>query len=349
MSRPATVSVNLGAIGRNLALITERVAPAQVMAVVKADAYGHGLLAVARAVVDGGAGWIGVLDVASALTLRSNGIGSETRLFAWQFDLDQDFAEVIDNEIDLGISSERQLELLVRAGATSQARVHLKIDTGLHRGGALAKDWPALVAATLAQRKSVDIAGVWSHLAEASDAADSESIALFREAIESGEQIGARFPVRHIAASAPALSAPHSRFDLVRVGAYLYGISPGDGVSPASLGLEPAMTLTAPVVSVDGTRAIIGIGYGHGLSTAASGKAELAINRRRFRILSVDVDSLTVDVQPGDVKPDDTATLFGPGAAGEPTLQEWGDHTGTVGEEIVVRLSPAIPRDYSTS
>lgn len=344
----AVAAVDLAAIRRNLELLSARAAPAKVMAVVKADAYGHGLVEVARAAIAAGIDWLGTLDVSSALELRSNGVGEDVGLFAWFFDLDEDFAPAIDAGIDLGVSTVWQLEQIASAGAERRARVHLKVDTGLHRGGARAEEWPELVASALARRDRLDTVGVWSHLAEASDSDDDLSIEQFRAAIAEAERLGASFTLRHIAASAPAYGRPSTRFDLVRIGAFAYGIAPGDGVTAASLGLEPAMTLSAPVVDVTGSIARIAVGFGDGLSSAAAGRAELSIRGRRFPIDEVAVDCLTITVDEEGVLPGDTAILFGPGSRGEPTLQEWGDRTGTIGEEIVVRLAPSLPRVFTS-
>lgn len=348
MTNRAIASVDLAAIQRNLGVLSDRVTPSKVMAVAKVDGYGHGMLEIAHAAVAVGIDWLGVLDVPSGLALRSSGIGGDVRLFAWFFDIAEDFALAIDSDIDLGVSSVHELVKIAQSGASRKARVHLKIDTGLHRLGARPEEWSELVTTAISLDDRIELVGVWSHLAEASDAEDDNSIEQFRSAIESGEKLGANFAFRHIAPSAPAFNRPGSRFDLVRIGAYVYGISPGDGVTAASLGLEPAMTLSAPVVEVSGTIARIAIGFGDGLSTMAAGRAELAISGRRYLIDQVDVNCLTVTVGEGEVHEGDTAVLFGPGTNGEPTLQEWGDRTGTMGEEVVVRLSPSLPRVFTS-
>lgn len=344
MTEP-TAAIDLCAYRRNLARLTARVAPATIMAVVKADAYGHGLLPVAGAAVQAGVGWIGALDIETALELRESGIPHGVAVFVWLLGAAEAFAPAIEAAIDFGVSSLAQLEQIALAVGTTRARVHLKIDTGLHRSGASAEEWPALVSRAVELSDRVETVGLWTHIAEASEREDSVAIARFRSAIAIAEGLGAPVTVRHLAASAAAFERADARFDLVRIGAFSYGISPGGGVTPFSLGLEPVMTLTAPVLAVRDGLATVGIGYGDGIPSSAAGVMHVAIDGKPHRIVSVDLETLTVDVGGDQVSPDDSAVLFG-GGDGVPTLQEWGDKLGTIGEEIVSRLSPRIPRRY---
>lgn len=345
MTEP-TAAIDLCAYRRNLARLTARVAPATIMAVVKADAYGHGLLPVAGAAVQAGVGWIGALDIETALELRESGIPHGVAVFVWLLGAAEAFAPAIEAAIDFGVSSLAQLEQIALAVGTTRARVHLKIDTGLHRSGASAEEWPALVSRAVELSDRVETVGLWTHIAEASEREDSVAIARFRSAIAIAEGLGAPVTVRHLAASAAAFERADARFDLVRIGAFSYGISPGGGVTPFSLGLEPVMTLTAPVLAVRDGLATVGIGYGDGIPSSAAGVMHVAIDGKPHRIVSVDLETLTVDVGGDQVSPDDSAVLFGGGGDGVPTLQEWGDKLGTIGEEIVSRLSPRIPRRY---
>lgn len=341
-----TATIHLSAYRRNLALLVERVAPAALMTVVKADAYGHGLVPVARAAVGEGIEWIGTLDIETGLELRKNGIPRGVALFAWLLAPQEDYAAAIDAEIDLGVSTMAQLEAIAGASSSVHARVHLKIDTGLHRNGASVEDWPQLVARALALSHSIDLVGVWTHIAEASEAEDSIAIERFRVAVAIAEALGASLTVRHLAASAAAFSRGDARFDLVRIGAFTYGISPGAGISPSSLGLEPVMTLTAPITAVEQGVSTIGIGYGDGIPSNAAGAVNLAIAGSPYPIDSVYLDHLTVNTGKSPLRCGDTAVLFGSGVDGEPTLQEWADQLGTIGEEIVTRLSPRIARRF---
>ncbi len=340
--------VDLAAYRKNLAHVSTVVAPAEVMAVLKADAYGHGLVPMARAAVAAGIRSVGALDVATGLTLRASGITEDVLILAWLLSPDEDFAAGVAAGIDLGVSTIEQLDGIADAATTGRARIHLKIDTGLHRNGASAADWPALVerAVKLELQGAVELVGVWTHIAEASEAEDSDSIRRFHEAIGVAQTLGAAFELRHLAASAASFARADARFDLVRVGAFGYGIAPGDGVTPASLGLVPVMTLSAPVSSVSEGVARVGIGYSDGISTASARAVSVAIAGARHPVVAVGVDELLVDIGDAVVVDGSRAVLFGDGSSGEQTLQEWADATGTIGEEIVTRLSRKLPRTY---
>ncbi|MES2094759.1 MAG: alanine racemase [Actinomycetota bacterium] len=342
--------IDLGAYRRNIDLVRLRVAPAQLMAVVKADAYGHGLLPMARAAVSAGVLWIGALDVATALQLRAGdgggGISDDIAIFAWMLGPTEDYAGAVAGGIDLGVSTIEQLDRAADATTATRPRVHLKIDTGLHRNGASAEHWPSLVARALELHDRLDLVGAWTHIAEASESEDSEAISRFHEAIAVAEALGAAFAVRHLAASAAAFVRADARFDLVRIGAFSYGIAPGGGVTPFSLGLEPVMTLRAPVVAVHSGIAELGIGFGDGIPGSAAGVMAVGIGGNRYPINGIGLEHLTIVVGDAPIRPGDEAVLFGAGRSGEATLQEWGDALGTIGEEIVTRIGPRIPRTY---
>ena len=193
------------------------------------------------------------------------------------------------------------------------------------------------------------ITGAWTHISEASAEEDSAAIARFVSAVSVAEALGAEFEVRHLAASAAGYARPDSRFDLVRMGAFTLGISPGGGITADELGLEPVMTLQSRVERITedhGTLlGLVPMGSGDGILSECAGRMSVAIAGRRYPISSVTLDGMSVEVDQ-NVAPGDTVTLFGPGAHGEPTLQEWADALGTIGEEIVVRLSPLITRRY---
>ena len=341
-----TATVDLSAYRRNLARLAERVAPAALMAVVKADAYGHGLLPVAHAAVDAGVAWIGCLDIETGVELRENGVPRDVAVFTWLLGPNEDYSRAIEAELDFGVSTLGQLEAIARASVSGRARVHLKIDTGLHRNGASIEDWPGLVTRALALSEDIELVGIWTHIAEASDGDDALAIERFRSAIAVAEKLGASVTVRHLAASAAAFGRADARFDLVRLGAFSYGISPGGGVSPSSLRLEPVMTLTTPVIAERDGRATLGIGYGDGIPSSAAGAVQVSIDGARYEVISVQLDRLTVNTGGSLIRSGDTAVLFGSGVDGEPTLQEWADQLGTIGEEIVTRLSPRIRRRF---
>ncbi len=338
------ISVDLRAYRANLDTIRATVSPAEVMAVVKANAYGHGLAPVARAAAAAGIRRLGALDITTALELRGLGL-DDVALFAWLLGPTEPYREAVEAGVELGVSTVDQLRQIADARAWRPAALHLKIDTGLHRNGATAEEWPGLVSAALELERAgvARLAGVWTHISEASDEEDSAAIRRFDEAIAVAERLGATAPLRHLAASAAAFARADARYDLVRVGAFGYGIAPGGGVGPADLGLIPVMTLTAPVIPTETDRTVLGIGYGNGISSLAAGAVSVALGGRLWPVAEVR-RSETVVAGPG--RPGERATLFGPGASGEQTLQEWADAMGTIGEEIVTRLSPSIPRRY---
>jgi alanine racemase len=354
-------AVDLDAYRRNLALLKRQVPPADLMVVVKGDAYGHGLLPITRTAIAQGITRIGVLDTATGMALRDAGIGRDISLFAWLLSPDEDYRAAIDSGLELGVSQVAQLHGIARSGAAERARLHLKIDTGLHRNGANEEDWPELVREALALERSgqAEVYAAWSHIAEASDEEDTAAVRRFEAAIQVAEALGARFSSRHLAASAAGFARADCRFDLVRMGAFTFGISPGGGITPADLGLTPVMTLSAPVtdVVVRGGRmlAIVPLGFSHGIPTGAPGVVPVTIGGRRYPIVDqIEHGHLVVDVGAQPKGPDaapkvlvgDRVIIFGNAHDGELTLQEWADALDTIGEELVVRVSRSIPRRY---
>jgi alanine racemase len=337
---------DLGAIRHNVHALSGLVAPAQVMLAVKADAYGHGQVEVACAGLAAGATSLAVLEIPAGLELRAAGI--EVPLFAWLHGPHSDFGAAIDGGIELGISAVWQLDAIRAIGNPSPAVVHLKLDSGLSRNGARPEQWPELVDAALSAQRDgvVRIRGAWSHLADASVGDDEQALAVFTAAVEVARERGAEFEVLHLAASSAGIRMPEARFDLVRFGIAAYGISPFDERSGADLGLRPAMTLRAPVLGLDAAgRAVLGVGYADGLATAAVGDAHVLLGGGRRRVHSIDVETTLVDAD-GATRTGDVAVIFGEGADGEPTAEEWAGWAGTIGDEIVVHVGPRVVRRY---
>jgi alanine racemase len=361
--------IDLDAYRANLERVRGWMHPVEVMAIMKADAYGHGLEPIALAAVDAGIRWIGVLTVPAALRLRAIGVGEDVHLFTWQHDPALDFRDAIDSAVDLGVSNLAELQRIVEAVDQRPARVHLGVDTGLHRDGSSIDDWPALVeAARDAQRAGrIEVVAAYTHLAESSDDDDAASVSLFEAAIERAEDLGVDVPMEHVAASLAGLERKEFRKDMVRMGANLYGIPGADGVSAADLGLEPVMTVTASVaktkrvpvgtgVSYDytyrtddeTTLALVPFGYADGVPRSAQGRVEVAINGKRYPVAGrVAMDQFLVDVGDDDVQVGDTVVLFGTGERDEMTVLEWGAALDTIGEEIVCRIGARVPRVYS--
>jgi len=340
------IEIDLDAFRHNVATLSSIAAPARTMLAVKANAYGHGLLPLAKAALESGADSLAVLDVPAGLELRAAGF--DVQLFAWMHGPATDFAAAIRSRIDLGISALWQLEAVLAAGVTTPARLHLKIDTGLHRNGASVEDWPALVAATVAAEQAghVELVGIWSHLADASPEEDAEALRQLHAAIDVARALGANPSTLHLAASSAGIREPEARLSLVRFGIAAYGISPFDDESALELGLIPVMTFSAPVVALEDGIATIAVGSADGIHVGSNNEVDVAIGGARYRIREVDIDSLTIDVGDAAVALGDTVMIFGPGSHGELTPEEWAVQTGTIGDEIVVRASTRIPRTY---
>lgn len=361
--------VDLDAITANVRVIAERVAPAEIVAVVKADAYGHGAVEAARAALAGGATRLGVADLEEAFELRDAGI--DAPIVAWLHDPDADFASAIRADIEIGVSSLAQLERVAAAAPEAAAHVHLKIDTGLSRNGVPEAEWPVVVAraAELEQAGRLGVAGVFSHFANTSREVDADQLAAFGRALAVAEAAGLTGRLRHIASSEQALRDPASRYDAVRIGIGLYGLTPfGDGTTSADLGLTPAMTLRAKVAAVrrvaagtgasyahiwhadaETTLALVPLGYADGIPRQASGQgAEVLIGGRRRPVIGrIAMDQFIVDAGDAPVAVGDEVVVFGDPATGAPTADEWGAAAGTIGYEIVTRIGPRVPRRYT--
>ena len=348
--------VDLDAVRESVALLRRAAGGAEVLAAVKADGYGHGARQVARAALEAGATWLGVVLVEEAVALRQAGIRAPILVMMEP----PPGAGVVaaEHDVDLGVGSPASLEDAVAAGA----RVHLKVDTGLSRGGSV--DWPDFVAA--ARKLDADVVGVWSHLACAEvrgAPSNAAQLARFAEALEVAESAGLRPSLRHLANSAATLTIPDARYDLVRPGIAVYGLSP---VAGETFGLRPAMTLRARVAmtkrvpggtgvsyghryttSAETTLALVPVGYGDGVPRAATNTAEVWLGGARRRISgTVCMDQFVVDVGDAEVEAGDVVVLFGEGAHGEPTAQDWADALGTISYEVVTRIGARVPRTY---
>ena len=362
----AEVSVDLDAIAHNVRLLAERAQGAATMAVVKADAYGHGAVPVAQAALAAGATWLGGCSLAEALALREAGIGAP--ILSWLETVGVDFAPAVAADVDVSASSVRELDAIVRGAlrAGRPARVHLKIDTGLTRNGCPAADWPALVAAA-ASAEPVQVVAVWSHLACADEpghpSIDNQAKRFddaYRVALAAGLK-----PMRHLANSAATLTRPDLHFDLVRVGIAMYGLNP----LPQREDLRPAMSFRSSVALVkrvpagesvsyghtwtterDTTLALVPAGYADGIPRGLSGRFEVFLaGKRRPVVGRVCMDQIIVDCGGDPVSEGDIVTLFGSGAHGEPTATEWADLLGTIDYEIVTGMyRPRVSRVYAS-
>jgi alanine racemase len=375
----AAARVDLGAISANVGRLVDIAGPAQVMAVVKAEGYGHGLVQSALAAQNGGATWLGVAFLEEALSLRAAGVGG--RILSWLAVPGEPLAEAVRADIDLSASAPWMIAEIADAARTADrvARVHLKVDTGLSRGGAVEPDWPALVAAALKAQADgqVNVVGVWSHFVHGDDPwhpTTRRQVAAFTEAVALAERAGARPEVRHLANSGGLLDVPQSRFDLVRAGIAIYGLSPvADPAAAVAIGLRPAMTLTARLALTKRVSAGTGVSYGHryetpiasklglvpigyadGIGRAAANAAEVLVAGRdrtaRCTIAgTVSMDQFVVDLGADDddnFAAGDEVVLFGTGERGEPTADDWARALDTISYEIVSRVGVRVPRVY---
>ncbi len=353
--------VDLAAVRHNVEVLRRSAASgAELMAVVKADGYGHGAVPVANAALAAGASWLGVCTLDEALQLRAAGITAP--VLSWLHLPDEDFAAAVAADVDLSVSSRAHLAAVL-AGARAAGRpvrLHLKVDTGLSRNGVAAADWPDLLddAAKAVADGQAEVVAVWSHLAHADspthpmlDRQAERLTAAWRDARDRGLE-----PIRHLANSAATLARPDLHFDLVRPGVAVYGLDPMGG--PVASGpLRPAMTLRARVALVkrvpagegvsyghewttpaDTTLALLPIGYADGVPRALNRDGRMTVQlagRRRPVVGRVCMDQVVVDCGNDDVRIGDPATLFGPGDDGEPTVQDWADELGTIHYEVV--------------
>ncbi len=365
----AEVVVDLDAIAANTAALRDRVGR-PLMAVVKADAYGHGLVPAARAALAGGADALGVTVLEEALALRAAGVTAP--LLSWQHAPGEDYAAGLAADVELSVNAEWALaEVVDAARATGRtARVQLFADTGLSREGATPEAWPGLVAA--AARAQADgevvVTGLWSHLAYA-DAPTHPTIGaqvrVFEEAVALARRAGLTEARRHLANSAATIALPETWYDMVRPGVAVYGLDPLGG-DPAPYGLRPAMTVQARVAltkrvpagtgvsyghtyatGAETTLALVPVGYADGVPRAAGNRAPvLAAGARRTIAGRVCMDQFVLDVGDDPIAPGDPVVLWGAGDHGEPTAQQWADVLDTIHYELVTRVGGRFRRRH---
>ncbi|SDO99273.1 alanine racemase [Nakamurella panacisegetis] len=368
----AEAVIDLDAVRHNVQVLlaaARRTNPAAaLMAVVKADGYGHGAVPVARAAREAGATALGVATPGEAVALIEAGIVStpEQPIVAWLWVPDEDIRPALTAGVQLAISSRAHLDAVLQA-ARSQVAVHLKIDTGLGRGGATPADFAELtrLAARAEQDGRVRVVGLMSHLAcadEPDDQSVPEQIARFDRAAAEAGAAGLTPAWRHLANTPGTLAWPGATYDLVRCGIGVYGISPFDVPVP---GLVPAMTLRARVAltkrvpagqgvsyglryrtTAETTLALVPVGYADGIPRTAAGAQVFLAGSRRPIAGRIAMDQFVVDCGDDQVAPGDEVLIFGTGERGEPTAADWAGADATIGYEIVTRIGPRIPRRY---
>jgi len=368
----ASAEVNLSAIADNLKLIKSKT-DAQVLAVVKADAYGHGLIQVGKAATDAGADWLGTALLEEGIALRNSGI--KIPIISWLTPLGEDFKTAIDLNLDLSISSIELLSEVIAAGKSVEKipRVHIEVDTGMSRGG-VGDDWQIFVDHLIKALKSneINVVGIWSHFARADEPDEKmnkEQLGTFEGRIKSLATAGVSPEFIHIANSAASLTNKGSHKNIIRWGIGLYGLSPdvnnlGDS---KLLKLKPAMKLKAKLHLVKTVKAgasvgyggtavtksdtklgVVTLGYADGIPRNANNLAGVfAAGIRAPLIGRVSMDQFVVDLGINSLaKTGDEVIVFGDGGSGEYTADEWAKASGTINYEIVTRIGSRVPRIY---
>lgn len=356
--------IDLDAIADNVRHF-RRLTDVEVIAVVKADGYGHGAARTAVAALAGGATRLGVADVDEGIALRRAGITAP--IMAWLHAPGRRFDDAAEAGIELGISSMEQLQAAADAATVDRpVGVHLKLDTGLSRNGIAPADWQRVCAeaARLERIGRLHVIGLFSHLANTSLDDDRAALTRFGVGTEAAASVGLEPELRHIAATAAAIDRPDARLDAVRIGIGLYGLSPFDDRSSADLGLRPAMTLRSQIAAVrrvpagsgvsygydhrtaaDTTLALVPLGYADGVPRQASGAGPVVINGQRYTVAGrIAMDQFVVEVGDADVAVGDEVVLFGDPTLGQPAASDWADAAGTIDYEIVTRIGPRVVR-----
>ena len=371
MSR-ASAEINLSAITQNFKSIKSRTT-ADVLAVVKADAYGHGLIPVSKALEEAGADWFGTALLEEAINLRKAGILKP--IISWLTPLGEDFKSAIDLDIDLGIPSIDLLDEVIKTASLTgkTARIHLEIDTGMSRGGVLS-EWDQLIKSVLAgvNLKQLKVIGIWSHFARADEPDElmnQEQLSLFEEKVNQAKAAGIDAQFIHIANSAALFTNKSAHKNIIRSGIALFGLSPdvktiGDS---SSLGLKPAMKLKAKlnlvkevkagssvgyggtaVLKSDTKLGVVALGYADGIPRNTNNLAGVFVDKKRAPIIGrVSMDQFVVDLGiTSTAKTGDEVIVFGDGSSGEYTVDEWAKAANTINYEIITRIGPRVPRIY---
>ncbi len=372
--RHAEAVIDLDAVEANTRLLRRAAAGAALMAVVKADGYGHGAAPVARAALAGGADMLGVATLPEAVALRGAGIAAP--LAAWLWTPGEDVRAAIAAGVQIGVSSLDHLAAVRLSADVAPANsdspagrvpIHLKVDTGLGRNGVMPGDLTRLLDAIASAERvgDVEMRGIMSHLACADIPGDPSidvQVRAFENAIAAAEAAGLIPRWRHLGNTAVALAVPGARFNLVRCGIGLYGLSP----FADRAGLRPAMTLHASVALVkrvpagqgvgygftyrtsrESTLALVPLGYGDGIPRSAGNVGQVWLGGKRRTIAGrVAMDQVVVDCGDDDIRVGEDVVIFGSGDQGEPTADDWAGYCDTINYEIVTRIAPRVRRRY---
>ena len=378
MENRAEVLIDLGAIRENIKyLMAKSGKPA--LAVVKADGYGHGLLPVAKSALSAGASWLGVALLEEARALRQGGISAP--IIAWLTPITDDFESAINEDIDIAIPSLAHLAAVTSASKSlgKCARVHLEVDTGMSRGGALG-EWSELVRSAKAYQDSglIEVIGIWSHFARADESGhefNKKQLENFKSAVAEAKSVGTTPQVIHLSNSAAAINDVGSHFDLLRLGIAIYGLSPDFSYMGSSekLNLKPAMSIRArihlvkdvpagsqvgyggsAVTKVDTKLGVIAMGYSDGIPRNANSEAGVLVGNKRAPIIGrVSMDQFVVDLgRDSSAKAGDWAYIIGSNpldsytSASSYTADSWASASATINYEIVTRIAARVKRIY---
>ena len=360
--RPTVVEVDLEAVRHNVRRLLS--SDAALMAVVKADGYGHGDIQVARAALEAGATWLGVALVEEGLRLREARIDAPILVLS-EFPRGAE-REAVAADLTPTLYTEDGIAGLARATDASGRRVgvHVKLDTGMHRVGL----WPPEAAPAFCRRVAdagLALEGLWTHFAtsEADEATTRTQLARLLSAADAVRDEGLDPGLLHAANSAATIRYPESHLDLVRPGAAVYGLAAGPGLEE---GLRPAMTLRSQVTLAkrlpagerlsyghryelerDAWVATVPVGYEDGYPRSLSSKAEVLIRGRRHRVAgTVTMDQLLVDCGDVEVSAGDEVVLIGEQGGERITPEELAGLIGTIGYEIATAVSERVPREY---
>lgn len=358
--QPPTLEMLPEAIGKNIAIARTRTR-ARIMAVVKADGYGHGAITVAHAAVAAGAEWLGTTDIPAASELRAAGL--TVPILTWLNPTGVDAEAAAADQIDIAIGSVDELEAVLKH-ASSRVRVHLHLDTGMAREGCPLSEWDALIArAREGQwRGKIHVVGLMGHLPLADQGqpgANEAAVVQMRRARRAIMAAGFDAPLTHLAATAGTLTDAATHFAMVRFGAGLVGIDPSETTE-----LHGASRLTAPIVhsaTVDagtpvgygGTYvadtstnlSVLPVGYADGIPREISSGASVEIRGRRYPIVGrVSMDQIVIDTGAESIPYGTTATVFGPPGGLTPTIHEWARWAGTIPQTIVTGIGRRVSR-----
>jgi alanine racemase len=365
--RPTMVEVDLDRLTENLHAIRTQTAPARVMAILKANAYGHGLVAVARHMVSQKVDYLGVAVLEEGIYLREQGIQAPILVLGGIFG--NQVPLFLQYDLTITASSIEKLEQVEQAARQmgKKAKVHLKIDTGMERIGVRYYNAEGFLEASL-QCKHVEVEGIFTHFANA-DSSDltsaREQIRRFKKVLEFYEKRGLKPPIRHMANSPAILQLPESYFDMVRPGILLYGVYPAADI-PTPISVRPALSWKSQVVyfkviqpghpvgygstwqSDHMVRAVtVPVGYGDGYFRSMSGKAQLIIRGKKYPVVGrIAMDQIVVNIEWDSAYNGDEVVLIGEAGGERITCADLAEWAGTIPYEILTNINTRVPRLY---